>query len=159
MNGKLACSVIGLVLALVPPAVAAELIGQARVVDGDTIEIHSQRIRLHGIDAPESSQTCLRAGRPERCGQIAANALADRIGRQTVRCEQHDVDRYRRIVAVCWAGATDLNGWMVEQGLAIAYRRYSLDYVAAEARARSARRGIWGTTFDDPAEYRRQHPR
>ena len=158
MSSRIPSIVVGLV-AMASQAFAAELVGQARVVDGDTIEIHSQRLRLYGIDAPESSQTCLRAGRPERCGQIAANALADRIGRQTVHCEQRDVDRYGRIVAVCRAGTTDLNGWMVEQGLAIAYRRYSLDYVAAEDRARSAGRGIWGTVFENPADYRRQHPR
>lgn len=151
--------VAGVLLVSAGCGFAADLVGQARVVDGDTIEIHAQRIRLFGIDAPESSQTCLRGGRPERCGQIAANALADEIGRQTVTCKQRDTDRYGRIVAVCYAGGVDLNGWMVEHGQAIAYRHYSRDYVPAEDRARAARRGIWSTEFQDPADYRRQHPR
>jgi endonuclease YncB( thermonuclease family) len=159
MNSKIASIIASLVFVAALPSCAAELVGQARVVDGDTIEIQSQRIRLFGVDAPESSQICLRGGQPERCGQIAANALADKIARQTVRCTQRDKDRYGRVVAVCYAGGIDLNGWLVEQGHAVAFRRYSTDYAAAEDRARSARRGIWATVFDDPAEYRRQHPR
>ncbi len=141
------------------PAAAADLTGQAVVIDGDTIEIHSQRIRLFGIDAPESSQTCVRAGKVERCGQAAAIALADKIGRQTVRCVQRDIDRYGRIVAVCQAAGVDLNGWMVEQGQAIAYRQFSKDYIPAEDRARAARRGIWATQFQAPADYRRSQAR
>jgi endonuclease YncB( thermonuclease family) len=72
------------------------------MIDGDTIEIHGQGIRLHGIDTPEDGQTCDDAsGKPYRCGQVAALALADKIGAGTVACEQRDTDRYGRIVAVC----------------------------------------------------------
>jgi endonuclease YncB( thermonuclease family) len=135
--------------------------GQASVIDGDTIEIHGQRIRFHGIDAPESRQFCDDAhGKPYRCGQKTALALSEKIGRRTVTCEPHDRDRYGRIVAVCWIGLTDLNGWLVLEGLAIAYRRYSHDYVAEEDAARQARRGIWAGSFVAPAEWRkseRQH--
>src|SRR6185295_14474596 len=84
-------------------AAAADLTGQASVIDGDTIEIHDQRIRLFGIDAPESRQTCEAAGQTYRCGQQAVLALADRIGQRIVVCEGRDVDRYGRIVAVCRA--------------------------------------------------------
>ena len=91
---------------LVPSAAAAEprqIVGVASVIDGDTIEIHGQRIRLFGIDAPESSQLCARpTGERWRCGQQASFALADRIGRATVSCQPHDLDRYGRIVAVCF---------------------------------------------------------
>lgn len=71
----------------------AEIIGVASVIDGDTLEIHDRRIRLDGIDAPESAQLCLRDGRKERCGQRSAFFLADLIGQGTVRCVPHDVDR------------------------------------------------------------------
>ncbi|MPY75469.1 MAG: thermonuclease family protein [Alphaproteobacteria bacterium] len=134
--------------------------GQASVIDGDTIEIHGQRIRFHGIDAPESRQLCDDAHeKPYRCGQKAALALADKIGRRTVTCDPRDKDRYGRVVAVCWIGLTDLNGWLVLEGLAIAYRRYSQDYIAQEDAARQARRGIWAGSFVAPAEWRKSDRR
>lgn len=145
-----------LLLAFTPfPASAADpIIGQASVIDGDTIEIHGQRIRLHGIDAPESAQTCLVNGKQSRCGQQAAKALADRIGRLTVTCDPRDVDRYGRVVAVCNAGGEDLNGWMVRKGMALAYRQYSTDYVPQEKAASKAKVGIWRGSFVPPWEYR-----
>ena len=116
----------------VTPSLAAEIIGAATVIDGDTIEIRGQRIRLHGIDAPEGGQLCERHGSRYRCGQQASLALADKNGTRPVTCEQRDIDRYKRIVAVCRDGEEDLNAWMVLQGHAVAYRRYSKDYIEAE---------------------------
>ena len=128
------CFAFGLLIGLsvVVGAVAQDrIIGVASVIDGDTIEIRGQRIRLFGIDAPESSQLCARVtGQRWRCGQQASFALADRIGRATVRCDPHDLDRYGRVVAVCFRGNEDLNRWMVANGWAVAYKQYSLDYVA-----------------------------
>ena len=116
------------------------IVGVASVIDGDTIEIHGQRIRLYGIDAPESSQICRRrSGEAWRCGQRASFALADRIGRATIHCRPRDQDRYGRIVAVCFKGGENLNSWMVLNGWAVAYRRYSVDYVADEQAAQTAR--------------------
>ena len=135
---------------------AADVAGTASVIDGDTLEIHGQRLRLHGIDAPESAQTCRTAnGREWRCGQQAALALAEKIGRRTVTCWQKDTDRYGRIVAACAAGGEDLNGWLVAQGWALAYREYSKDYIGREASARAARAGIWQGAFVPPWEWRR----
>lgn len=139
------------------PAAAAPIVGVASVIDGDTIEIHGQRIRLHGIDAPESRQLCTRpTGEGWRCGQRASLALSDQIGRSTVSCDPRDTDHYGRIVAVCSARRVDLNGWLVTQGWAVAYRRYSRDYVPAEDQARSARRGVWSGSFEMPWEWRQQ---
>jgi endonuclease YncB( thermonuclease family) len=125
------------------------------VIDGDTIEIHGQRIRLHGIDAPESRPTCPNAnGGAWRCGQQAALALQDLIGRRTVTCDERDIDRYGRIVAQCQQGDIDIREWLVGQGLALAYRRYSKAYIPTEETASVAKRGMWAGTFEPPWEWR-----
>jgi endonuclease YncB( thermonuclease family) len=82
--------------------------------------------------------------------------LQDLIGRRTVTCDERDVDRYGRVVSRCFVGDVDVNEWLVAQGLALAYRRYSHDYVAAEDEARKAGRGIWAGTFESPWERRRR---
>ena len=135
---------------------AGSMAGRASVVDGDTIAMQGQRIRFEGIDAPERSQTC-RDGGGERydCGHSATRALAQKIAGETVDCEPHGWDRYGRILAVCRAGDVDLNAWMVREGWAVAYLRYSLSYVPAEIEARFARRGIWAGDFTSPEDYRR----
>ncbi len=137
------------------PAFAAEVNGVPSIVDGDTIELHGERIRLHGIDAPEGKQVCQVASRPVRCGQIAAEMLRQFVGRQIVSCAPEDRDQYGRTVATCYLGKTDLNEWMVRQGQAVAYTRYSTKYVAAESEARAAKRGIWAGEFQRPDEWRR----
>jgi endonuclease YncB( thermonuclease family) len=137
-----------------PPTATSDLIGRASVIDGDTIEIHGRRIRLNGIDAPESSQTCEVNGKMYQCGQRASFALADFIAARTVSCQQTGTDRYRRAIAKCFAAETDLGRWMVSQGWAIAYRRYSLEYVDAEESARSSKAGIWAGSFVEPEQWR-----
>jgi len=131
------------------------LIGVASVIDGDTIEIHGQRIRLYGIDAPEGSQLCAQpTGERWRCGQRAAFALSDYIGSGTVECEPRGLDRYRRVLAVCFLRGEDLNGWLVSSGWALAFRRYSLDYVDQENAARQSRLGVWSGAFERPWDWR-----
>jgi len=140
------------------PAVAGETItGTASVVDGDTLDIQGRRVRLHGIDAPESAQLCQDgAGKDWRCGQQAALALSDRIARRPVTCEAKDQDRYGRIVGACQVAGENLNAWMVSQGWAMAYRQYSSDYVSAEATAKAASAGIWRGTFQPPWDWRKE---
>ena len=137
------------------PAKAETLTGRASVIDGDTLEIHGQRVRFHGIDAPESGQTCKTRGEDFRCGQKAALALADKIGRHTVACEGSEHDRYGRLIAVCTLRGQDLNAWMVTQGWALAYRAYSSDYVRQEEHAAARKRGLWRGEFVAPWEWRR----
>jgi endonuclease YncB( thermonuclease family) len=129
--------------------------GRASVIDGDTLEIHGIRIRLHGIDAPESGQFCSVGGKKTRCGQQAALALADRIGTSNVSCDPRDRDRYNRVVAVCFAGDEDLNAWMVSVGWAMAYRYYSTAYVPQEDKASASKLGIWQGDFVPPWDWRR----
>lgn len=144
------------VLACATVAASAEdIVGQAAVIHGDAIEIDGTPIRLYGIDAPESEQICAVDGESQRCGQLAASALADRIGQQTVTCTPEDLDQQKRVLAVCRAGGEDLNGWMVDQGLALAYRRISSDYVRREKKAAKAKAGIWRGYFVMPWDWRR----
>ena len=133
----------------------ATLSGSARVIDGDTLEVRGTRIRLHGIDAPESAQGCRAGGRRWPCGREATRALSRRIGGRTVACEERDRDRYGRTVAVCRIGGEDVNAWMVAAGWAFAYRRYSRSYVAAETAAKGARRGVWRGEVVAPWEWRK----
>ncbi len=138
-------------LCLLATPALADVAGTASVIDGDTIEVHGQRIRLHGIDSPESRQLCFIDGKRWQCGKDAANALADKIARRPVTCEDLGRDRYKRIIAKCSVAGEDLEKWMVTNGWAVAYRRYSLDYVDEEADAQAVRRGIW--TSMDPGYY------
>ena len=149
-------SVATTVLAL-PVFAESNIIGPAIVTDGDTIKIDGQRIRLHGIDAPESTQVCQMDGEPWDCGQAAAETLESLTEGKEVRCEEQDIDRYDRIVAVCYSGGVDLNEQMVRLGLALAYRRYSLDYVEEEEDAQRNGSGMWQGEFVAPYEWRRTH--
>lgn len=144
-----------------PPPV----IGRATVIDGDTLEIHDQRIRLWGIDAPESRQTCTQAGETYRCGQVAAHALAALIDQKTVRCAPRGrPDRYRRIVAWCtispWPAedlrlTIDLGARMVQDGQALDWPRYSGGaYARWQTEAERERRGLWAGTFERPWDWR-----
>ncbi len=148
--------ILALVAILVPAVALADISGPARVIDGDTIEIHGQRIRLHGIDAPERDQTCEdKRGTVYRCGAVATIALRELIAGQAVTCKERDQDRYGRIVAVCYVGRIDLNQQMVASGWALAYRRFSLDYVRAEQAAQQLREGMWRGKFVPPWKWRR----
>jgi endonuclease YncB( thermonuclease family) len=132
--------------------------GRVEVTDGDSFEIGATRVRLFGVDAPEGRQSCTRGGRDWACGNEAARKLKSLIGDRTVTCTKRDVDDYGRIVAVCRSGAADLGAEMARAGLAVAYRRYSNDYVDEENQARTARRGIWAGEFTSPEDYRHAEP-
>ena len=117
--------------------------------------------RIHAAgNTPEGSQLCVQpTGERWRCGQQASFALTDRIGRAAVTCQSRDLDRYGRVVSVCFKGSEDLNRWMVANGWAVAYKRYSLDYVTDEAGARRSRINIWSGSFDMPWDWRAHHNR
>jgi endonuclease YncB( thermonuclease family) len=143
-------------LTLVSMPANADITGEPRIVDGDTIVISNERIRLHGIDAPESKQSCTMNGKEWACGQEATKALVRYIGDQDVTCEGDKRDRYKRLIAVCFAGAHNLNAKMVSEGWALAYRKYSKDYIVDEKQAKLTRRGIWMGEFLMPWVWRRR---
>ncbi len=142
-------------LCLLAAPAPTDVAGIPNVIDGDTIEIHDQRIPLHGIDAPESRQLCRLDGKPWQCGKDAANALAEKIARRPMTCEDLGRNRYKRIIARCTVAGEDLGEWLVRQGLALAYRRYAMDHVDEEVDAQAARRGILAGEFVKPWEWRR----
>ena len=138
--------------------IPTEILGSTpRVIDADTIQVAGQKVRLQGIDAPESAQSCRQpTGRSYLCGERATQAVRERIGTGTVTCKIEGQDRYNRALGICYtADGTDLNGWLVSQGYALAYRRYSTRYVPQEDQAKAARAGIWAGEFVQPWNWRR----
>jgi endonuclease YncB( thermonuclease family) len=138
------------------PALADDLIGQVSVIDGDTIEIHGTRIRLWGIDAPESTQLCRGEDSLQYwCGAKAANDLDAFIARRPVNCTPMNLDQYGRTVATCSVGDTDLGAWLVHKGLALDWPRFSKGRYEADQRdAERAARGIWSGSYVEPRLYR-----
>lgn len=141
------------------PARAADFTAKPRyVVDGDTVTIN---LRSKGIDAPESAQQCAdRSGQCYPCGQRATAALQALLGTGEVTVRVWETDAYGRPVVSLYVGGKDVHHEMLRQGHAIAYRRYlpdalRADYLAAEAEAKAARRGIWSGAFAEPSRWRR----
>jgi endonuclease YncB( thermonuclease family) len=138
---------------------AAEVIsGVPRIVDGDTLVIGTTKIRLASIDAPESDQVCLDANRKQwTCGVEARDRLAAHIGNSPIVCVPTGADAYNRTLAICTIGGESLNAWMVQQGWALAFVRYSKQYILDEEAARSAGRGLWSGAFIAPWDWRHRN--
>lgn len=132
------------------------LAGEAVVIDGDTLDIAGHRVRLEGIDAPETSQTCTTAeGTTWACGRDAQKALARLIKDKTVLCDRSGEDRYGRTLGICFVEGENINAFLVKSGLARAFVKYSQLYVAEEAAARQAHAGVWQGDNTAPWDYRR----
>ncbi|WMT73423.1 thermonuclease family protein [Bradyrhizobium sp. Ash2021] len=145
-----------LLLASTSMAMSGDMTGQASVIDGDTLEIHGRRIRLWGIDAPESSQLCRSDDSLQyRCGAKAANDLDAFIARRPVSCVPVSLDQYGRTVATCSVDGADLAEWLVRNGLALDWPRYSRGrYDPAQRGAEHTGRGIWVGSYVAPWLYR-----
>ena len=138
------------VLLFVDGVVFADIIGIANVTDGDTVKTNNTRIRRHGIDAPERNQKCEKYGQEWRCGQASTKFLRTLTTNKTITCKGSSTDRYKRLIAVCYVNGVDLNAAMVDAGLALAYRKYSTQYVPNEKRAKRTNRGLWSGQFVNP---------
>lgn len=137
------------------PLWAADFSGKMQFSDADTLKVGSVTVRLFGIDAPETDQTCKRAnGKVWSCGKWATRQARRQYQGKTALCQKIDIDRYGRTVARCFNDGQDIAAVLVRRGIAQAYQRYSLDYVSAEKEASIADRGIWAGTLEDPAAYR-----
>ena len=129
-------------------AQASEFSGVPRVVDGDTLAIGAFKVRLEGIDAPETDQVCLNAkGSRWTCGIDARDQLASHIAGRVITCVSNGTDVYHRILGTCSLAGDNLNDWMVQQGWALAYVKYSLAYVRAEDRSRQSARPVAGCFY------------
>tara|TARA_B100001996_G_scaffold109093_1_gene82481 strand:+ start:161 stop:631 length:471 start_codon:yes stop_codon:yes gene_type:complete len=133
------------------------IIGKAKIIDGDTIHIKNNKIRFHGIDAPETKQTCKINDEVWFCGKQSTKELKNLLNKQEVKCITNDVDIYNRFVAICYVNEININQWMVKSGWAIAYRYYSTDYIIEEKYARDNELGIWKSEFLKPYAYRKQN--
>ncbi len=131
--------------------------GVPRVVDGDTLEVAGTKIRMHGMDAPESAQKCLDgSGRGYACGTRSTAHLRSLVAGGNVSCKVYDTDGYGRQVSECFTPSGEsLNATMVEDGWAIAYREYSRDFVGEERQASTTGVGMWSGTFDKPWDWRK----
>lgn len=138
------------------PLVSGEHIsGPLRVIDGDTVAIGSEKIRLFGIDAPEKAQTCADASGAEfACGSWVTQTVHRTYTAQTANCTLTDIDRYGRKVGTCAVDGKDMGYRLVSDGLAFAYTKYSDRYVEAEKAARVTGRGLHGYTVANPAAFR-----
>ena len=140
--------------------------GFAKVVDGDTIKINSKKIRLYGIDAPEKKQKCkktyltisfMSVTKDYMCGELSTQKLIKKSNKQKLNCNIVDVDRYKRLIGECFKRNIKLNSWMVSNGYAVAYRKYSKKYVSDEINAKNKKLGIWQGKFEMPWDYRRKN--
>ena len=159
MRGFLSIFALVNFLALSFAPVFAGPTGPIRVIDGDTFDIGGARVRLHGIDAPEQDQTCTTpSGEGWACGAWVTRQVAARYQGRTAFCEQLDTDRYDRIVARCSVDGQDIGQTLVGEGLALAYRRYSMAYDLDEKAAAVNRRGLHAGQFEQPATFRQGNP-
>ena len=140
--------------------------GFAKVVDGDTIKINSKKIRLYGIDAPEKKQKCKKTyltisfmsfTKDYMCGEVSTQKLIKKINKQKLNCNILDVDRYKRLIGECFKRNINLNSWMVSNGYAVAYRKYSKKYVSEEILAKQEKKGMWQGKFQMPWDYRKSN--
>jgi len=129
---------------------------QIYITDGDTIRIGDERIRFSGIDAPEIKQTCIHQESEFNCGEFSKILLIEKIADQEVSCIRESKDQYGRTLAECFVGKESLSSYLVREGYAFAYRKYSNKFVADEEYAKRNRNGMWSMQFILPWEYRRQ---
>jgi endonuclease YncB( thermonuclease family) len=148
-------SILAMAIACCASASAQTLTGTAKILDADTIAIGNERIRLQGVDAPETDQTCLDStGALWNCGIDARDRLTRHIGSRETSCVTNGKDAFGRWLATCSTNDGDLSAWLVREGLGMAFIRYSNAYVADEAVARSAQKGMWAGAFIAPWDWR-----
>ncbi len=134
---------------------AEEISGIPKIIDGDTVRISIYKIRLEGIDAPEIRQICKKNKREYFCGRVSREKLDAKVKGNNIVCKTYSRDRYKRYLATCYINELNLNQWMVRNGHALAYRRYSKKYITDEDFAKKNKLGLWQGNFIDPEKWRK----
>tara|TARA_Y100001958_G_C21103891_1_gene452973 strand:- start:142 stop:660 length:519 start_codon:yes stop_codon:yes gene_type:complete len=151
-------------LLFINPASSETLFGKASVVDGDTIVIEKKKIRLHGIDAPEKKQICKRDylsisfftfTKNYQCGLVSKVKLENLLKNNEIKCIIRGSDFYKRKIGTCYRNKININSWMVRNGYAVAYEKYSKKYKSVELEAKKNNLGIWQGDFDMPWDWRK----
>ena len=138
-------------------AQAADITGPVRVVDGNTLDVGGQVVRLYGIQAPHLEQTCrTRKGQEQQCGRISSMGLTEMVRGPEARCEDKGLDTEGRRHALCFIGWLNLSEEMVASGYALADPVTGADFQRAETFAQARKEGLWRTEFTKPWEWQGQ---
>ena len=127
------------------------------VVDGDTIKLGDVKIRFSGIDAPEINQTCIASEGKVACGKISKDILITKVTNNKISCTDEGKDFYGRVLGECFVNGESLSRYLVREGFAFAYRKYSDNFILDEEYAKSNRLGMWSMKFQYPRDYRKSN--
>ena len=137
-------------------SISKDMYTSLKIIDGDTIILNSEKIRFYGIDTPEKKQKCKdKNGLSYPCGLVATNELKKIIISGKLFCKKKTTDRYRRSISTCYVNGVDISSLMVKNGWALAYRKYSKDYIDEENKAKEKKRGMWAGKFTAPWKWRK----
>ena len=127
------------------------------VIDGDTIRLGDVKIRFSGIDAPEINQTCVASEGKVACGKISRDLLIEKVTNNKISCTDEGKDFYGRVLGECFVNGESLSSYLVREGFAFAYRKYSNKYIEDEEYAKFNKLGLWSMEFQYPWDYRRNN--
>ena len=130
---------------------------EIKIIDGDTIHLNSEKIRFTGIDTPELKQTCNKDNEIIYCGIKARQLLIDKIGKNKVHCVREGKDQYKRTLAECFVNEDSLSEFLVREGYAFAYRKYSKKFINDEDFAKKKNIGMWSMKFEYPWDWRKKN--
>ena len=130
---------------------------EIKIIDGDTINLNNEKIRFTGIDTPELKQTCNKNNEIIYCGIQARQLLINKIGKNKVKCVREGKDQYKRTLAECFVNDLSLSKFLVREGYAFAYRKYSKKFIEDENFAKNNNMGIWSMKFEYPWDWRKKN--
>ena len=130
---------------------------EIKIIDGDTIHLNNEKIRFTGIDTPELKQTCKKNSEIIYCGIEARQLLIDKIGKDKVICVREGKDQYKRTLAECFVNDLSLSRYLVREGYAFAYRKYSKKFISDEDFAKKNNIGMWSMNFEYPWDWRKKN--